>query len=209
MRTIGLIATLGALLWTGRASAEPSTSEAPPAAREHHGLFARAELGEVVFAGVPTNSHTQAGAGFDLAVGGALNQRIVLYGEVFAYDQFALMSAHYGATGIGPGASVWLSHGIYVSASALWLRLAKSEWIPNDRGDSDREWVVLGRGLGASASIGKDWRSPKHPSLDVGLAVHAFAGRLRCTSACMNESDMPASAWTAKGGLVALALSFN
>jgi hypothetical protein len=156
----------------------------------------------------PSSGNASPAAGFDLALGGSLTRKLVVYGEVFAFDNVAIMHAHYAATGLGPGLAVWLPHDAYISASVTRLWMSQSKWIPNSTGSSDRDWDAFGKGYGASFAIGKEWGT-KREDVTAGLALQGFVGRLRCASGCSDPDEMRPSAWSTRGAMLAVSATFN
>lgn len=169
------------------------------------------QFGPGLFDGVGSSSSdgVHGAAGFDLALGASLGRSLVVYGEVFAFDNIGFMQAHYAATGVGPGIAVWLPHQAFIGVSAMRLWMSESNWIPNSSGSSKREWDAIGKGFGASAVIGREWRTRRSANLTSGLALHGFIGRLRCASGCTELDDMRPSAWTTRGAMLAASFTFN
>ena len=87
--------------------------------------------------------------------------------------------------------------------------MSQSNWIPNSSGSSERDWDAFGKGYGASAVIGKEWRSKFSAKLTCGLGLHGFVGRLRCASGCTDPDDMRSSSWTTRGAMLAASITFN
>jgi hypothetical protein len=214
MRTNGLwVLWCFAAISGGTAVAEPvkALDKPAPTEREHSGFYARTGFGASMFEGVGSSSgeRLRGGIGIDVALGASLTKSLVLYGEMFAVDEIAIMSSHHGAVALGPGIAIWLPYGTYVSASAMRIWVSESEWIPNRMGSSAREWVANGKGFGSSFAVGKDVKPARWNSARMGFALHGLLGRMSCARECSDPVEPRPSKWTTRGGMLSMSITFN
>ena len=197
--------------------ADPIPGQYPPleevGAHQHEGFFFRGQAGPSSF-GAQTGSRQLSGAGFTLglAAGHSLRPGLILQldylvsfsdgptykvdGEEMDRDISAL------AHGIGPGVTWYTVHNIYASAGlhASWLRRIETR----DTGMVDplgtpileETNVSTDTGIGASATVGKEWWLSA--SWALGIALRGYL-------ATVPDSESDDTTW----GIHSLALLFS
>ncbi len=144
------------------------------------------------------------GSTFRLALGGAVNQQLVLFGELFS-DAVANPTVEIGdattstqdmtvgTRALGVGVAYYLPNNFYLGGTLALVSLAiqtNSETV----GSSDG-------GHGVTLSLGKEWWVS--PQWGLGLAGNVFLGRVRDTPA------PDAATWMITAAMLALSASYN
>jgi hypothetical protein len=150
---------------------------APDPEYHHHlGFFLRFDLGTALVWAKGTGSGavdpSAAGAGFLVALGGALTEDLILFGELStreanSTDSSSGFSVERSVSVGGPGAGLsyyFMPHNVYVSGALILptLSLASSD--------------VTKLGLGLDAAVGKEWWVSSNWGL--GLALQVLAARM-------------------------------
>lgn len=180
-----------------------------PTVHRHDGFFLRMLLGPGGFTTAATISGNDfkvsgGGGGLSIALGGAVNPSLIVYGEVF--DDVAVgptltengqnqgtagNNVSAGVVGIGPGIAFYTASNFYLSATLALSRISIQQ-NGNDIGHS-------GNGYGVSGAIGKEWWASAQWGL--GLAGQVYVGSI---------PDGQADArWTTVGAMVAFSATLN
>jgi hypothetical protein len=160
--------------------------EVPPGFHTHDGTFIRLQLGfgyNNMSASVPglDMKVSGGGAGFGIAIGGALNNNVVLYGtlldsiasdptiELNGVSQTA-NGASAGVVGVGGGLAYYLDSNLFFAGSLLASRLV----IDNSSGDAiaRSDW-----GFTFDGQIGKEWWASDNWGL--GFSFQVLLGRMK------------------------------
>jgi hypothetical protein len=206
----------------------------PPGRHAHDGLFLRLSAGGGYLGArderTPGNAtfHGSAGA-FALAVGGAVGNNLILFGEVVGQqvetgelelsygdhprDDSRDVTGSMGLYGGGPGlAYYFMPYNTYISGTLLFTRLV---WSEDDLGEenSDEDNVQSEPGVGLSLAVGKEWWVSSNWGLGVAARVnyssneHASNRRLdRFGDTTQSPRDRRFDVW---GLSLALSATFN
>lgn len=187
---------------------QPGMYVAAPYSHVHHGLFVRMLIGPGGFdakasSGGQDVDVSGGGGGFSLAVGGAVSESFIVYGEVF--DDVALSptvtvngqqmqaanDVNAGVVGFGPGFAYYLPSNVYIGATFAAAKISVQQ--------NGTEIAHSDTGFGVSAHIGKEWWVSDN--WGCGIAGQVFAGSIPDNSANTN--------WTTVGATVAFSATYN
>jgi len=170
----------------------------PPGAHTHDGFYLRLQLGEGFgrFTANDNGRHFEVSGpltAYTIAVGAALTQNLILYGEALVggfndtkgkIDGKAAATANNSLGGFGVGvAYYWPAPNVYVAATLMIFQLeaggkgSSADWgesfegLVNQQGDAQTEPFM---GVGGEAQVGKEWWISPHWGL--GAAGEVFAG---------------------------------
>lgn len=156
-----------------------------PTAQVHDGFFLRFHLGPAGFATSASAAGDElsvrgSGGGFSFALGGAINPRVVIYGEIFAdmavgptleqngEELTTSDDVSAGVIGFGPGIAYYFPSNLYLSAT-LGLAQLTVQVDGEEVGESET-------GFGVSAALGKEWWVS--PQWGLGIAGQLFMGSI-------------------------------
>jgi len=189
----------------------PARADEP---KQHRGFYLRMSLGPSATGMRAEDSDVRirgGGGSLSVAVGGALTENLVLYGELFrdGIDDPDVDGTHVdssraveaGLGGIGPGVSYYfMPLNLYVSGTValMWGTLTIEDELDPD----DRTQLSTKGGLGLSLMVGKEWWL----SRNWGLGIAA-----RLTAAGMKDDDIVDgdAKWSAGGFALLLSATYN
>ena len=183
-----------------------------PGYHTHDGFYLRLAAGGGAAVAKDSDIRAKTSGGsfaFSAAVGGAVLENLILYGEMVAYgipesgyndNQLSGTSSQtLNITGFGPGmAYYFMPSNLYVSGTLLLHQISESA-----SRNSDRTVALTDMGVGVSLMVGKEW----WVSTDWGLGIAGdfFLGSAK-TRADYSTSD---SRWTSKGFAVMFSATYN
>jgi hypothetical protein len=173
----------------------------------HDGFYMRLSLGGGG-ASASGNGEKYSGGSraFGAAFGGALTQRLILYGEFFVHTipnptfegsgfSQTLDGKDVEIVGVGPGVAYYfMPLNLYLSGTLLLQQVQKSN--PNG---SDRAVAVTKTGVGCSLMVGKEWWMSEN--WGIGVAAQLLLGSAKDPYAEAN--------WTSKGGAIVFSATYN
>lgn len=193
----------------------PSTSEQfNPGAERHDGFFLRMATGPAALGVGVSGDRREYGFGgggqqFELSIGGALSENLILHGDLIAMGsenldtedaEIELDDRVLTLGGLGGGLTwYWMPYNIYVSGSVL---VVYGE-LNHERGDDDfHTELTLDRAAMARVMVGKEWWVSDNWGLGVALSVYGGAG----LADDQTEEDMDAGFG---GASLAFSATFN
>lgn len=195
--------------YSGQVAVQPR-----PGVHQHDGFYLRMQLGPGYTSMTGEAGSTDievkgAGAGFSIAVGGAVAENFILFGHLIAdtamEPEVKITGVGSGTakgsaslTGFGLGAAFYvMPANLYLSGSLLGAQIS----ISDEDGDKVGETKV---GFGMDLSIGKEWWVSDN--WGVGVAGQFMAARMKDKEA-IPGGTVPE--WTAWGFSIAFSATFN
>ena len=193
----------------GAYPAQPGYGYADPGAHRHDGLYVRMFLGPgYTSMKLPDADVELSGTGgaFGIAVGAAVQENLIIFGELF--DDIAVnpdlkmngqtigsgSDVSAGTVGVGAGlAYYFMPANVYVSGALTYTRLTLQQ--------DNEEIAKSDFGPGVSLMVGKEWWVSNN--WGVGVALQVFAGR-------MKDSDAQGSpTWETTAAALAFSATYN
>lgn len=179
---------------------------ADPTARTHDGFFLRFHVGPAGFAASASAGGDEvtlsgSGGGFGLALGGAVNPRLILFVEVFddiavgptlevnGESATASDDVRAGVIGFGPGIAYYFPSNLYLSGTLALAKLSIQE--------DGEEVAESDTGFGVSGVLGKEWWVSSQWGL--GIAAQMFLGSIP-------DGDLD---WATAGFMLAFSATYN
>lgn len=180
-----------------------------PGYHTHDGLFLRIQGG---FGATAWSSPVQSRPdkvnggffGFNLALGGAVTQNVVLYAEFTKGWVLSPRLQREGngvptegvslsSSGIGPGMAIYLGNNVFVSGGVQFFLLDVDDGVTVNTSITDG-------GVGGNLSLGKEWWVSD--DWGVGLALVGFMGRAK-------DNEVPDLTWRASSLMLAMSATYN
>jgi hypothetical protein len=147
------------------------------------------------------------GGGFAFALGGAITENFILFGEVAgasvdepsieASNAVVVAGQNVDLVGFGPGLAYYLANNFYLSGTVAFTRIVFNDSDGNKRGETK-----LGPGI--KMTLGKEWWVSDNWALGMALNVHA--ARMKSETA---PAGYETPTWTGLGLGLMFSATFN